>query len=56
MKKKKYRITYRVECFVTARDEEEAKELFEYGGEEDSEYVEMISLEEYEEEVNDGQQ
>ncbi len=53
---KKYRITYRVECFITAKDEDEAKELFEDGDEEDSEYVELISLEEYQEEVKDEQQ
>lgn len=55
---KKYRITYRVECFITAKDEDEAKELFEDGDEEHAhpDYVEMVSIEEYQEEVKDEQQ
>jgi hypothetical protein len=43
---KKYRIYYRMECFVEATSEDEAMEKYGEGEGEDAEYVEFISIEE----------
>ena len=46
---KTYRFTYRMELFVQAPDEETAQRLFEDGDGEEAEYVELVSVEEYDE-------
>ena len=43
---KAYRICYRMECFVKAKDEDEAKYMFQEGQGDDAEYVEFMSIEE----------
>ena len=43
---KTYRICYRTECFVKAKDEDEAKYMFQEGQGDDAEYVEFMSIEE----------
>ena len=43
---KTYRICYRMECFVVASNEDEAKYMFQEGQGDDAEYVEFMSIEE----------
>lgn len=43
---KTYRICYRMECFVEAKDEDEAMQKYADGEGEDAEYVEFESIEE----------
>ena len=43
---KTYRICYRMECFVEASNEDEAKYMFQEGQGDDAEYVEFMSIEE----------